>query len=381
MVIIMIRKFFTFTIKQILSDHWTHFLSLGFKLRPAIIKNVEKVIHCGDPALGYALYFCSDCGKVKHVPFRCKSRFCNTCGATYVSERAKNISCKLINCNHRHLVFTIPTELRKFFRKDRSLLNILFKASSQTLLAWFHKLNKSEHFTPGFISTLHTFGRDLKWNPHIHLILTEGASGNHTVWRPIKHIPYEMLRRRFQTTLLNLLHQKLGSSFYTLKSQLFDTYKKGFYVYAKKEKHSIVKNSIDYIVRYTVKPAMAQSRILNYDGTFVTFYYDRHEDGERIVEKISAIDFIKRLIVHIPDEQFKTVRYYGLYAKKHKHASKLFLLVSKQKKKFLKSLSNWRSRLLLSFNIDPLLCACGNTMELLDIFIPEKSPPLDFLPS
>lgn len=370
----------SFTIKQILSDHWDSFLSLGYDLRPAIIKNVDKVIHCGDPSLGYALYSCPKCNEIKCVPFRCKSRFCNTCGATYVSERARNISSKLINCEHRHLVFTIPAELRNFFRKDRALLHILFQASSQTLFAWFHKLNKSEAFTPGFISTLHTFGRDLKWNPHIHMILTEGASGNHTVWRTIKHIPFTMLRRRWQATLLSLLHQKLGASFYPLKSKLFRVYKDGFYVYAKKEKHSVVKNSIDYIVRYTGKPAMAQSRILDYDGNFVTFYYERHEDGKRVTEKLSAIDFIKRLIIHIPDEQFKMVRYYGLYAKKHKHSTKFFLLVSRQKKKFWKQLANWRHRLLLAFGIDPLRCSCGNTMELLDIFIPKKSPLLDYKP-
>lgn len=370
----------SFTIKEILSDHWDSFLALGYDLRPAIIKNVEKVIHCGDPSLGHALYICSQCNKIKYVPFRCKSRFCNTCGATYVSQRAKNISFKLINCSHRHLVFTIPEELRNFFRKDRSLLDILFKASSQTLFAWFHNLNKSEHFTPGFISTLHTFGRDLKWNPHIHMILTEGASGDHTVWRHIKHIPFTMLRRRWQANLLSLLHQKLGARFYSLKSKLFYNYKDGFYVYAKKEKKSIVKDSIDYIVRYTGKPPMAQSRILDYDGNFVTFYYERHEDGKRVTEKLTAIDFIKRLIVHIPDEQFKMVRYYGLYAKKHKHHSKFFLLVSKQKKRFQEKFSNWRNRLLLAFGIDPLRCSCGNTMELLDIFIPKKSPLLDYRP-
>lgn len=372
----MIKKHFT--IKEILSDHWDDFLALGYNLRPAIIKNVEKVIHCGDPSLGHAVYFCSECGKMKYVPFRCKSRFCNTCGATYVAQRAENISSKLINCNHRHLVFTIPAELRSFFQRDRSLLHILFQASSQTLLTWFHNINKSEYFTPGFISTLHTYGRDLKWNPHIHLILTEGASGNQTVWRHIKHIPFTMLRRRWQATLLSLLHQKLGAQFYALKSKLFYYYKDGFYVYAKKEKQTIVKDSIDYIVRYTGKPPMAQSRILDYDGNFVTFYYERHEDGKRVTEKLSAIDFIKRLIVHIPDEQFKMVRYYGLYAKKHKNAPKLFLLVSKQKKKFWKQLSNWRNRLLLAFDIDPLRCSCGNTMELLDIFIPKKSSLLDY---
>lgn len=54
---------------------------------------------------------------------------------------------------------------------------------------------------------------------------------------------------------------------------------------------------------------MAQSRILNYDGDYVTFYYERHEDGKRIEETIHVFDFIKKLIIHIPDENFKVVRY------------------------------------------------------------------------
>ena len=34
---------------------------------------------------------------------------------------------------------------------------------------------------------------------------------------------------------------------------------------------------------------MAQSRIIDYDGTYVTYYYERHEDGKRIEEKIKEI--------------------------------------------------------------------------------------------
>ncbi|MCI9621692.1 MAG: IS91 family transposase, partial [Dorea sp.] len=36
----------------------------------------------------------------------------------------------------------------------------------------FFKQNKSMNFTPGFIMVLHTFGRDLKWNPHIHCLIS-----------------------------------------------------------------------------------------------------------------------------------------------------------------------------------------------------------------
>lgn len=34
---------------------------------------------------------------------------------------------------------------------------------------------KSDTLTPGFMLTLHTFGRDLKWNPHIHALVSEGG--------------------------------------------------------------------------------------------------------------------------------------------------------------------------------------------------------------
>lgn len=373
----------SFKIKDIFADHWDAFVAKGYPIRSAVLQNVKKVIKCGDPSMGHALYYCDHCHKFKHVSFTCKSRFCNSCGAKYTQDRAESISSKLIRCNHRHIVFTIPQELRSFFRKDRSLLHILFKACADTIFNYFYQLNKSENFKPGFVSTLHTFGRDLKWNPHIHMLLTEGASGLKTVWRKVKHIPFNMLRKRWQATLLSLLHQRLGASFYSLKSSLFKTYSDGFYVYAKPNMDSNSSDSVKYIIRYTGRPAMAQSRILDYDGQFVTFYYDRHEDNQRVTEKIHVFDFIKRLIIHIPDEQFKMIRYYGLYAKDYIHSSLLKRLDTKERKLFRKRHSHWRARLLLAFGIDPLWCLCGHKMELIGIFQSGKnvylanfSPPL-----
>ena len=108
-----------FTIKQILKNHWSNFVSSHseFEIGSVVFKEVNKVIYCGDFSQGHALYQCNHCGAVLHVPFRCKSRFCNTCGMQYVNDRAFNFSKKLIKCKHRHLVFTIPAELRLFFVK------------------------------------------------------------------------------------------------------------------------------------------------------------------------------------------------------------------------------------------------------------------------
>ena len=106
------------------------------------------------------------------VPFRCKSRFCPSCGNKYNQLRSLHMSCKLVSCVHRHCVFTIPAELRVYFLEDRTLLDCLFHSVRDVVLRMFSKMNKTENFTPGLICILHTFGRDLKMEssyPRSHL--------------------------------------------------------------------------------------------------------------------------------------------------------------------------------------------------------------------
>lgn len=69
---------------------------------------------------------------------------------------------------------------------------------------WFHSKNLKEHFTPGMVVALHTFGRDLKWNPHIHMLITEGASSRFTQWKKFKYFPFIMLRKKWMTTPMSL---------------------------------------------------------------------------------------------------------------------------------------------------------------------------------
>lgn len=90
---------------------------------------------------------------------------------------------KFISCRHRHAVFTIAEELRNFFLHNRDLLHILFRSAAQVMLHYFEKMNKKSHFTPGIVCGLHTFGRDLKWNPHIHMLITEGGLDKDGKWK------------------------------------------------------------------------------------------------------------------------------------------------------------------------------------------------------
>ena len=166
-----------FKLKDIFNDYWDSFLgfakSKNITIRPVVIRDVERMMVCNTSNLGTSIFKCPKCGNTKIVYNTCKSRFCNSCGVKYAKERALNIESKLIIGTHRHLVFTISDILWPLFLEDRKRLNLMFKAVSVTLLSWYKEKYKSEHLKPGFIPTLHTFGRDDKWNVHIHCLLSE----------------------------------------------------------------------------------------------------------------------------------------------------------------------------------------------------------------
>lgn len=242
--------------------------------RQSVIENVDKMINCGDPAFGGAMYSYPHCEKLKFVPFRCHSRFCPACGNLYAMQRTTSMSFKLVNATHRHCVFTIDKNLRKFFLDDRTLLDCLFHAVNSVILQTFYKQNKSMNFTPGFIMALHTFGRDLKWNPHIHCLISEAGYSNNGFWRNVNYFNYTYLRNVFCTALLNEMDAQTGSFFKKVKAFCYKEHQEGFYVYAKPNKCD-PKTVIKYIGRYLGRPVIASSRIDKYAGNSVTFHYNR----------------------------------------------------------------------------------------------------------
>jgi len=75
----------------------------------------------------------------------------------------------------------------------------------------------------------------VKWNPHIHALISEGGAGNITPWRPVKHFDYNFLRNAFRKVLHEQLTSRIGPSFrkvklvlevYHKKTALFEQYRK-----------------------------------------------------------------------------------------------------------------------------------------------------------
>ena len=72
------------------------------------------------------------------------------------------------------------------------------------------------------------------------------------------------------------------------------------------------------------------------------------------------------------------IRYGGLYARHREQDKRLHRAVSRQKKKFFLSFTQWRTAILTSFGYDPLKCPnCGHGMEFLELYLNHQRVSLE----
>ena len=177
----------------------------------------------------------------------------------------------------------------------------------------------------GAIASLHTFGRNLQWNPHIHILVCEDAydTKNDKI-KNFSFMSYKKLRQTWRYQLLDYLDKRIGNNetFRRLKLWYYTKYTEGFYVHAPKFKkdqdEDDINDCVKYITRYTSRPVMAESRIVKYDdiNKTVHWFYHRHEDDKRIDVIEPVTSFINNVVLHCPERNFKMVRYFGFYANK-----------------------------------------------------------------
>lgn len=386
------------TLQKIFIDNWNDFLDYcstnNFYVRETILDEIDKMIHCKDFSKGYLCFDCPNCDNYHIQGFSCHSRFCTSCGKVYRDARALEASNKCINVAHRHITWTIDSRLRKYI-KEHDAYDELFWAVDDVLkhlIIGKSKKAEKEGRTLGYMSFIHTFGRDIKYNPHIHTLVAECTldyKGNKKMYN---YFPYEVLRKSFMRQiclrLTNLLRKKLINAdidtkqfneFKQLVNTMYKEHKNGFYVHAPNFQSKNIKQTkkiINYVLRYAGHPAISETRITSYnkETKMIEYYYDPHEDDAILYEsdkigrqyvKEHVFDFIKKLIRHIPNKGVHTSRYYGFYANKSKiDISKLDKVYLYKELNDMKQNLKWQVRLLASYKYDPLLCHCGTKMKL-----------------
>jgi len=119
---------------------------------------------------------------------------------------------------------------------------------------------------------------------------------------------------------------------------------------------------MDYLARYVFRIAISNDRIVNVENGEVTFEYHDNRDGGKLKEMtLTAVEFIRRFLLHVLPQRFMRIRHYGLHhgscRKKLEAARKLLGLAAEIPATVKLKLDDWLEEILEE---DPHLCPkCG----------------------
>lgn len=356
---------------------WKLFLMKSHLMRPAIVINVLKLLVCRTQALGFHRFFCPKCVMLVDAPHSCKSRLCPSCGKKATDQWIADADARLPRTTWQHISFTIPSDFQPIIWANRYLMGMFAPIAAKIIMGQAKKKNS----LPGIFLAIHTFGRDLKRNYHIHLSTTAGGlSGDGRKWIDGIYFHHGVLKSLWKYAFVKLIRDEFSAGRLrfpkpiahlankkALNSFLNSLWEKDWVVHLN-EQTSNRKQTIDYLGKYLKRPPIGETRIKAYDGNSVTFKYLDHYTGEMAEMTLPSQDFLERLISHIPDQNFRNIRYYGFLS--NRTSGKLLQTVYgllKQNAQKAARLSWQKMRQALT-GTDPVRCPhCGTWMELVHV--------------
>jgi len=109
---------------------------------------------------------------------------------------------------HRHVVFSLPKNLRRYFLYAHSLLADLSRCARETLKLFYQCASGKENAASGAVIAIQTFGDFLGFNPHCPVLVSDGCfyePGSFSVALPLERKGLEKL---FRSKVLKLLLAK-----------------------------------------------------------------------------------------------------------------------------------------------------------------------------
>ena len=206
------------------------------------------------------------------------------------------------------------------------MLNILFKAASRTLLA-FGENELGGRL--GFISTLHSWDQQLKAHFHLHCLVAGGAvSKNALRWTACNSgylFNIEALALVFRGKFMDLMRKACLSGdlnfaddhYKKLKSRLYD--KK--WIIDVRDPVKNPEHVLQYLARYTHRVAIANSRITALKNGMVTFKIKNRKKNRAEQITVTAVEFIRRFLLHSLPKRFVRIRHYGFLANRNRSAN------------------------------------------------------------
>lgn len=278
---------------------------------------LTAISRCRTAALGGHLEVCTGCGREHPAYNSCRNRHCPKCQALAQQKWIDARAARILDLRHFHLVFTPPSELRPLaMRHPVEVYTALFRSVSELLLELGRTHLKA---TLGLTMVLHTWTRDLRFHPHIHVLATAGGlslGGSrfiHVRKDFLFHV--EVMGRLLRGKMLSALRKlQREGAFQELSPAAFNRLMaslaahKSWVVYAKAPFHKS-QHVLSYLGRYTHRVGIANSRLVDVSADHVTFHTKHGKTAT-----LPPVEFLRRFIQHVLPDGFHKIRHAGLYA-------------------------------------------------------------------
>lgn len=299
------------------------------QLYPLLLEHKKIISHltnCRTAYLGGHIEQCDSCGAKRIIYHSCRNRHCPKCQQIPRERWIEARKQELLPTSYFHVIFTLPHELNTIILNNKSvMLSLLFKAVSQTLLT-FCKNEIGGKL--GFIAVLHSWDQKLNAHFHLHCLIAGGAvSNNGKRWIPCKKnylFNQEALSLVFRGKFVHYLARAVkagelsfGKGYETFKNKLY-THK---WVVSVREPIKKPQRVLEYVARYTHRVAIANSRITALHQGRVTFNTKDRKRMKIVPVTLTAVEFIRRFLLHSLPSGFVRIRHYGFLANRNRKAN------------------------------------------------------------
>jgi Putative transposase/Transposase zinc-binding domain len=319
-------------VADVMRQHGDAFLAhYGPTLSGEQHRALRAIAVCRTAALGGHITQCDHCGHEVQAYNSCRHRCCPKCHGAAQAAWFTAREGEVLDTPYVHVIFTLPHALGPLaLQNPRHLYGLLFRTVAQTLqdIAGDPKHLGAEI---GGFAVLHTWGQQLHHHPHLHCVLPAGGlAPDGAQWvpcRPHFFLPVRVLSRRFRRLYLAGLEQLYGQGQLSLTGrcqrlaepqpwhQFLATLRAQEWVVFAKEPLQDPQHVLKYLARYTHRIAISNHRLVALEDGQVSFRYTDYRHGHRLrTLTLAAVEFLRRLLLHVPPRGFHRLRHFGFLA-------------------------------------------------------------------
>ena len=330
---------------------------------------VARYFDCGLFESGFARVKCTKCPREFLVAFSCKGRaLCPSCGAKRAAIFSEMLQHQILtDVPHAQWVFSIPKMLRPYFLHHRELLGDMARLAYETVREMMAAAVDEPDARPGMVAVIQTFSSSLKWNPHIHSIVSRGVFKPDGTWIPVPYVDAHQAELLFRHKLFALLRNR-GLISQDRIDLLLSWRHSGFSVHNHTTVYPADTEGMHKLACYLMRAPVNLSR-LRFDKASGLLVYE-HRAGHDIDDDalVDPLEFLARVLIHVPQPNKHLVHFYGAYANRVRSTLPLSHAPDEPSQHLppRRALTKrWAELIYRIYDVDPLTCRCGAEMKII----------------